>query len=244
MPTWGASFAAVVAALTEHYGLPESVAAAGSEPLRALVSVLLARATDERKAARGLTALSDAGLLDPRELAKADRAEIDDALRSSGVSLPPRVIAPLQRLARWIAERYTDENGNARGLEAAATESLRAELAALKGIGPATADALLLQALGRPVYPVDRATYRILIRHAWLDTSAGYDEARALVEGPATDDAATLGRLSSGLVRVGRDFCRVQAARCDRCPLRELLPEGGPVDPRMEQADESWDQEV
>src|SRR5437764_13034179 len=103
------SFAAIVAALAGHYGPPTPVgAAAGLEAFPALVAVLLARAADPHKAARGLDALADAGLLDPQALAAADVAEIADALKSGagGNTMPARALAPIQRLARWIVERH------------------------------------------------------------------------------------------------------------------------------------------
>jgi endonuclease III related protein len=231
MPSFETSLAAIVAALAESQGVPPRAGvAAGLEPFPALVSVLLARAADPGRAARGLNALADAGLLDPRALAGCDLTEIVDTLKSCGVSVPARGLAPLQRLARRIADR---PQGGAEALaaEGVSTESLREELAGLNGIGPATADALLILALNRPAYPIDRATYRILVRHGWLDPSAGYDEARAVVEGPSPDDPETLVRLSAGFERIGREFCRVGAPKCDRCPLRPFLPEGGPLAP-------------
>jgi hypothetical protein len=81
MPTWDASLGAVVAALAEHYGLPAQMGTGGElEPFAALVTVLLARATNPRKAERCRQALADAGLLDPQALAEADPAEVRDAL--------------------------------------------------------------------------------------------------------------------------------------------------------------------
>src|SRR5437868_4307902 len=101
-----ASFAAILAALAEHYGLPAPIgAAAGLEAFPALVAVLLARAVDPRKAARGLDVLADTGLLDPTTLAGADVAEIDDALKSNGIKVPARALALIPRLARWFVER-------------------------------------------------------------------------------------------------------------------------------------------
>jgi endonuclease-3 related protein len=236
MPTWGASLDAIVAALTARYGLP-APPAAGPEraPFAALVRVLLARATSPEKAVRGRVALADAGLLDPRALAEADPAEVQGVLKSNGITLAPRALAPIQRLARWIVERRLDGWGRdlAESLGDRDTESLRSELASLRGIGPGTADALLLLALARAVYPVDQATYRILIRHGWLEPEASYDEARAVVEGPCPDDPVTLARLSEWLARIGSEFCRVRRPRCEACPLCGFLPEGGPIEPEI-----------
>jgi endonuclease-3 related protein len=230
MPTWATSFAAIVTALAEHYGVPGSQGvAAGLDAFPAIVTVLLARATDPHKAARALDALADAGLLDPGVLSAADHTETDATLKSAGITVPARALGSLRRLARWFAQRQPGDGAGS--LDLVATESLRAELAGINGVGPATADALLLLALSRPVYPLDRATCRILIRHGWLDPSAEYDEARDLIERPAADDPVTLARLSDGLARIGNEFCRVRVAKCDRCPLRRFLPEGGPIEP-------------
>jgi endonuclease-3 related protein len=132
-----------------------------------------------------------------------------------------KLVGPLQRLARWVAGR-----GSAEALDDISTGRLREELLGVNGIGPASADAVLLLALRRPVFPVDRASYRVLVRHGWLDTSADYEEARAAWERPAGDDPGTLARLAAGLEQVGREFCRASVARCERCPLRPLLPTG------------------
>src|SRR5437588_408408 len=82
------------------------------------------------KAERGRVALADAGLLEARALAEADHAEIADALKSGGIKVPARWIAPIVRLARWLVERHSAP-ADAEGLDAVATESLRAELASL-----------------------------------------------------------------------------------------------------------------
>jgi endonuclease-3 related protein len=226
MPTYDESFAAILDALAGEYPEPESPELA---PFPALVAALFDRVADPRKVARALSALDDAGLLDPQALAEADPAEVSDALKTSGLAFPARALGPLRRLARWLVERH---QGSADALRTGevATDSLREELAQLNGIGLATADALLLFALRRPVYPLDRATYRIFLRHGWLDAATEYDEARAVVESPARDDPDALARLADGLERVGREFCRARVAKCDRCPLRTFLPEGGAIE--------------
>jgi endonuclease-3 related protein len=232
MPSFSASHGAILAALARHYGAPAPLGvAAGLDPFPALMTVLLGRTTDSRKAAAAWAALVDAGLSEPHALAGADRAEIADALKSSGITVPARALAPIQRLAQWFVARSLGPGRGAESLDSVATESLRSELAGINGVGPATADALLLLALSRPVYPLDRATYRILIRHGWLDSSADYAEARDVVERAWPDDPATLGRLSDWLARIGTEFCRVRAAKCDHCPLRSFLPAEGPVEP-------------
>jgi endonuclease III len=226
MPTFSDSFAGILDALACHYGQPETP---NTPTFRALVDALFRRAAEPRKVAQALSALDDAGLLDPQALAEAVQAEIADALITNGLTLPSPTLGALRRLARWLVERY---QGSVDALRAGAvaTDQLREELAQLNGIGLATAEALLLFALRRPVYPLDRRTYRIFLRHGWLDAATEYDEARSVVERPARDDPDALAHLANGLERVGREFCRARVAECEHCPLRDFLPDGGPIE--------------
>ncbi|MGE3820779.1 MAG: endonuclease III [Isosphaeraceae bacterium] len=222
---------AIVDALTRHYGKPEPPAW-GLDPFEAIVATLLEPSHDASKRPRALEALRDAGLLDPQPLAESDVAEIAEALRSAGVKVTEKALVPLRRLAQWLVDRHDGDADSLAGQDAApSTEALRAQLTAIKGIGPTLADTLLLLAFRRPVHPVDRPTYRVMSRHGWIDPSSDYDESRDAVERLARDDPRGLARFSAWFDRLGRDFCRATVAKCDACPLKPFLPEGGPIDP-------------
>jgi endonuclease-3 related protein len=193
---------------------------------------LLDRSLDPRKRDAALFALGSEGLLDPQALAEADLEEVDQALRSAGVSVARSGLAPLRKVAAWLVERHHGSADDLAGTDCPVpTSTLRDELVSINGVGPATADAILLFALRRPVYPLDRATYRVLARHGWVDPDAGYDEARDVAERLAADDPPALAALSAWFERLGRDYCRAGAPKCEPCPLRPFLPPGGPVDP-------------
>lgn len=226
MSTLDESFPALRTALTDRYGQPAGLPRA--EPFLAVAAAVLVGEPSPNEVARARVALADADLLDPETLAVADLDADDDLLRENRFRLTRKALAALQRLARWLVEAH---QADAESLDARPTETLRDELAAINGIGRATADALLLSALGRAVYPLDRATYRVFVRHGWLDPSADYEDARATVERPLRDDAEGLARFKAHMAQVGREFCRVHAPRCERCPLRPWLPDAGPVEP-------------
>jgi endonuclease-3 related protein len=232
MPTLGDSYPAIVAALEERYGSP-GPNWDDLEPFEAMVAAVLDRSVESRKADAALAVLRDAGLLEPGSMADVDENEIGDLFRDGKVPLPSRAVAPIRRLARLLVDHH---DGSAESMRqgrqgSPSTDSLREEIAGLNGIGRATADAILLFALRRGTYPVDRATYRVLVRHDWLDPSADYDEARAVVERLSPDDPIGLARLSRWMERVGRQYCRAGAPKCEHCPLRPVLPEGGPREP-------------
>ena len=174
------------------------------------------------------SALDEAGLLDPAELASTPLAAVVDALRDARVNADPKAVRLLQRLAGWYASHREDLE-----FEPAPGEDRppfpEAELAAINGVGRATADGIALHVFGQASYPVDRATYRILVRHGWIDVTADYDEAAQALIAAADSDPAELARLSSSFADIGRRFCKPDGPRCEPCPLRAVLPEGGPI---------------
>ncbi|MDR3634505.1 MAG: endonuclease III [Isosphaeraceae bacterium] len=228
MPTFDDSFLAVLSALRDRYGRPAGLAPA--EPFLAVAAAVLAGDVSPQKAISARAAMGEANFLDPATLAAADAVDVAEVFRETPLGLKHKAIGTLLRLARWLSERDQGDEGS---LADRATETLREELAAINGIGRATADRLLLHALRRPVYPLDRATYRVFVRHGWLEPSADYDEARGVVERPLANDPPGLGGFATLMELVGREFCRVGAPRCERCPLRPWLPETGPVDPSV-----------
>ncbi len=221
----------VVAALLDRHGPPPRPGGGGGEAegqgagrFGAIARVAVGRVADPRTTEAVLAALGAAGLLDPEALGRASLAEVEDVLGGARVRLAAKQLGPLRRLAVWAAGGGLGDPGE----EPPSTETLRSEWRAIGGIGPTTSDALLLFALGRTAYPVDRATYRILVRHGWLDPSADYDEARSIAEGLAPEDPTALAPIASAMARLGREHCQAGIPRCDRCPLRPWLPEGGP----------------
>jgi endonuclease III related protein len=215
--------------LLGRYGplpLPGGGLVDSSSPFESIIRAGLGLVADARIASAALDALRDAGLLEAHALASVDPTEVDDLFRASKVRLAARAVRSLQRVARWVAEHGFDTEQAASW----STESLREQWRGLNGVGPATADSLLLFGLGRPTYPVDRSTYRVLVRHGWLEPSASYDEARSVAEGIAPDDPESLARLSMAFERLGRECCKPSVARCDRCPLQVMLPPDGPVE--------------
>jgi endonuclease-3 related protein len=226
MPRLDDSFPPLRLALHERYGRPGAVPQA--QPFLAAAAAVLAGDAVPGAIDAARRALHDGGLCDAPALAAADPATVEDALRDGPLRLNRKAAAALVRLARWLAGQH---GGDDASLADRAAETLREELSAINGIGRATADRLLLYALHRPVYPLDRATYRVFARHGWIEPSAEYDEARTAVERSLADDPDELAGFAALMERVGREFCRAAAPRCERCPLRPWLPESGPVDP-------------
>ena len=241
MPNLDDALEAVRVALGQHADAGGAPALDDLPFLERPIAYILFRTLGSRRSETALAGLREADLFTADRLAAADLPEIVDALRSKRIDASATSLAPLRHLAQWAVDQ--DEAGivaaddAAGGATALSIESLRESLHNVKGIGPAAADGIVLFALNRPSYPVDRATYRVFVRHGWLDPSASYDEARDLIVDHARstrpDDqvaARFLQDVSRAMDHVGRQFCRAAAPRCQGCPLEPFLPEGGPYE--------------
>ncbi|MBN2164092.1 MAG: endonuclease III domain-containing protein [Pontiellaceae bacterium] len=103
------------------------------------------------------------------------------------------------------------------------TSDLRNELLSWKGIGPETADSILLYAGGRPVFVVDAYTRRFLTRHEWIDERVRYDEIARLFTSNLPLNTQLFNEYHALIVQLGKTFCKTRS-RCEACPLRAFLP--------------------
>ncbi len=214
----------------------------GLAPFEAMVAVVLDRNLHRINWRVVLAILRDVDCLTPEQMLDADPVEIGDELPREKSAFAVKLLPTLKKLAAWVLEKKDagvwpeDRRGTLARHQS--VDSLRQELAGIQGIGLATADAILVFGLGLPAFPVDRASFRILVRHGWLDSSASYDDAREILVHAAISRADRLRRdhvgvlidVSNRLTGIGRTFCRAGAPRCEGCPFQPYLPEGGPCD--------------
>ncbi|NLV40280.1 MAG: endonuclease III domain-containing protein [Candidatus Hydrogenedentes bacterium] len=196
----------------------------GDTPFEVAVGAILTQNTAWTNVEKAIAHLKAARLLSPRALLAADLAAVEAALRPSGYfrQKTERVLL----FCQWLTDRF---GGSMRRMAAEPLAPLRAELLALRGIGPETADDILLYACEKPVFVVDAYTRRILGRHGIAPHNLPYEEMRALFEGALPADVALFKEYHGLIVWTGKDFCRTQP-RCAGCPLAPLLPRGGPRD--------------
>jgi len=119
----------------------------------------------------------------------------------------------LLELVHWL-----QSSGGLRRLRLMPTAPLRCQLLSLNGIGPETADSILLYALNRPVFVVDAYTRRILSRYGLIHGDEPYDQIRLLFETSLPKRPALLGEFHALLVRLAKTHCRSQP-HCTGCPL-------------------------
>jgi len=189
-------------------------------PFEVAVGAILVQHTAWAGAARAIAGLRSAGLLKPVRLAAADIATLGALVRPAGTwRLKARRLADF---TRWLLARA---GGDFRGLRRAPLRPLRRELLAVPGLGPETADAILLYAAGRPVFVADAYTRRVLARHRFVPAGIGYEDARAFLEARLPSDPALFNEFHALLVAVAKSNCRTVPI-CETCPLRYDLVRG------------------
>lgn len=141
-----------------------------------------------------------------------------DALRPAGY-----FNVKARRLATFC-EAYQAEGGF-EGLARLDSATLRRRLLAINGVGPETADDMLLYAFERPVFVIDAYTRRIFARLGQIAGREGYEEIRAGFEAALGPDVAVFKEYHALIVRHAKAFCRTRPS-CPVCPLRRECPAG------------------
>jgi endonuclease-3 related protein len=183
-------------------------------PFEVAVGAILVQHTTWAGTARAVAALRAAGRLTPERLAAADIVTLGALVRPAGTwRLKARRLADF---TRWLLARSGGDFGP---LRRAPLGALRRELLEVPGLGPETADAILLYAAGRPVFVADAYARRILARHRLLPVGAGYEQARVFLEARLPSDPALFNEFHALLVAVAKSNCRTVPI-CETCPLR------------------------
>jgi endonuclease-3 related protein len=177
------------------------------------IGAVLVQSTSWTNAARAIGRLAERRLLRPAALLKVAAADLEDAIRPSGIYR--QKARRLKAFAIWLQAQ-----GGFEALECRDTASLRGALLGVHGIGPETADCILLYALQRPVFVVDAYAVRILQRLGLYRAGRGAAEglradARALI-GPDVD---FFNEFHALLVAHGKRLCR-PVPECAPCALR------------------------
>lgn len=197
----------------------------GESPWEVMIGAVLVQNTAWKNVERAIANLREADLVDPRRLLVLPAEELAELVRPAGYfRLKTK---RLRSLMEFVVQRY---DGSLEALRNADWRQLRAELLGVHGIGPETADSILLYALEHPVLVVDTYTHRVFARHGWIGYEADYHQLQEYLTSELPVDAAIYNELHALLVNVGHHYCRRQP-ECDNCPLRDLLPEGGIVSP-------------
>ena len=124
----------------------------------------------------------------------------------------------LRSFLKFFLDKY---NGDVAAMKKNPLPVLREELLEVNGIGPETADSILLYALEKPVFVVDAYTHRILSRHFLCEEESVYDDLQSFFMDRLAPDVSHFNEYHALLVNIGKDYCR-KNPKCSECPLNSI----------------------
>jgi endonuclease-3 len=202
--------------LRMEFSLPNWVNAP-KEPFSTLIRTVLSQATNDKNRDKAFRNLSEKFEITPKALAEADLKEIERAIRIGGLYRnKSRVI---KELSRVIVERF---GGKLNFVYSLPFEEARRLLMDLPGIGPKTADVVLLFSANRPVLPVDTHVNRVSKRLGLVASDANYERIRQALESFYSPKDYLAAHLL--LIMLGRKYCKARNPMHKSCPVNMLCP--------------------
>ncbi|UBM34256.1 endonuclease III domain-containing protein [Bremerella sp. TYQ1] len=209
--------------LLEHYGPQQWWP--GDSPLEIMIGAVLTQNTSWKNVEKAIANLKDADLLHLGRLHATRQEELAEIIRPSGYY---RLKA--KRLWNLIDHVMTKYDGDLEWMFSHDVATLREELLGINGIGPETADSILLYAGNLKTFVVDAYTARILKRHGWIDWEADYHQIQDHFVSQVPDEVSHYNEFHALIVRTGNQFCR-KTPKCEGCPLQSYLPASGIQEP-------------
>jgi endonuclease-3 related protein len=192
----------------------------GRTPFEVIVGAILVQNTSWINAASAITNLRRAKLLSPSALEKVPQPKLARLIRSSGYFRQKA-----RKLKQFVIFLRKEHRGSFAAMFRAPTAKLREQLLRVHGVGPETADSILLYAGNHPVFVVDAYTRRILQRHGLATGKESYEEIRRLFEKSLPNDPQLFNEFHALIVHTGKNYCRTRAPLCSQCALRPFLPQ-------------------
>jgi endonuclease-3 related protein len=184
------------------------------EAFEICAGAILTQNTSWTNVEKALKELNREGLLSPEKLARCPLPRLERAVKSSGY------FRQKARRLKEFSSRLLEDHPEGIGawFSSANAKELRAELLSYTGVGPETADCMVLYAAGKPSFVIDAYTRRIGER-VGLAWGLSYNGWKSLFEGEMPPDVKVYNEYHALLVKLGKDFCRKTKPLCARCPL-------------------------
>ncbi|UCF70211.1 MAG: hypothetical protein JSW49_08410 [candidate division WOR-3 bacterium] len=190
----------------------------GETPFEIVVGAILTQNTNWRNVNNAIQKIKQAGLMDPMKL-HAHYRRIPALIRTAGFYRSKAKC--LRAFLKYYIEKY---GARTEAFAKKGTRAIRKELLSIRGIGPETADSILLYALRRRVFVIDAYTRRILSRHDIIEHDLPYDVLQQTIQKNLPASRKIYNEYHALLVRTGKEFCKKNEPLCNACPLGTMLP--------------------
>lgn len=187
----------------------------GNTPFEVAIGAILTQNTNWQNVERAINNLKRARALSAAAIRRISEEELAGLVRPSGYFRQKAV-----RLKIFVDFLYNHYRGGIAAMKKDETALLREKLLSVKGIGPETADSIILYAVEKPVFVVDAYTKRVLLRHGLIEQKTGYHEIQDLFHENLQADKRMYNEYHALFVRVCKEFCKKKAF-CKGCPLED-----------------------
>ncbi len=188
----------------------------GETPFEVMVGAILTQNTSWKNVEKAIQNLKENGFLNPKEIHRLKTGPLASLIRSSGYY---RIKA--ERLKAFVNFLFEGYDGDIEKMKKETVMELRGKLLGVNGIGPETADSILLYGFQKPIFVVDAYTRRILSRHGIVCEKASYEEVQSLFMDHLPQDERLFNEYHALLVHLGKNICK-KRPECDRCPLQGI----------------------
>ncbi len=186
----------------------------GETPIEIMVGAVLTQNTNWQNVCKAIANLKDVGVLNYSSLCNLSHEGLAQYIRPSGYyNLKAK---RLKNLLGMIEEKYDGELGLFIDDD---LEESRKNLLMVSGVGPETADSILLYVTQKPIFVVDSYTHRIFSRHNLLEEESDYHSIQELFMGALPQDVQMMNEYHALIVRLAKEYCKNKNPLCENCPL-------------------------
>ncbi len=189
----------------------------GETPFEVCIGAILTQNTNWQNVEKAIYNLKAHGLLSPERLYQTPTPIIAQLIRPCGY-----YNLKTKRLKGFLDLLFSHFDGKLEKMVDIELEVLRTMLLKVKGIGPETADSILLYALRLPSFVVDAYTMRFLFRHDLIDQDTDYHQARDLFMTQLPRDERLFNEFHALIVALGKNYCKKSKPKCSTCPLQDV----------------------
>jgi endonuclease-3 len=188
-----------------------------NKPFENLVGTILSQNTNRKNQVTAYRRLKEQVGITPKAINDADLKHIKDAIRPAGMYNQRSNV--LKSVSEEIIEKY---NGNIDQIFNETYLVAKEKLMEFQGVGPKTADVVLMFNGEHTVIPVDRHIERISKRLEIVPQNANYEEIRTTLQGASAPEHFKEVHLS--MIKFGREICKAQTPKCPECILNDICP--------------------
>ncbi|NQT75473.1 MAG: endonuclease III domain-containing protein [Candidatus Omnitrophica bacterium] len=189
----------------------------GDTRLEIIIGAILTQNTAWANVEKAIANLKNARLLKVKGLSRVPKKRLAGLIRPAGY-----YNIKSQRIKNFLGFLNTAYGGDIKRMLSTETRRLRTELLEVKGIGPETADSILLYAGEKPAFVVDAYTKRIFSRHGFIQGDASYEAVQAIFLSNLPKDVRLFNEFHALIVELGKELCKSKKPLCNKCPIRRI----------------------